>query len=346
MRVKEFSKRELSHFCMQVSMYLDSSVPLDEGFRNMAEEAVAEEDKKLYVKMSEDVELGELLYKVMDKTKIFPDYVVKMAKLGQTTGTLSKIMSGLSDYYDKEYILMTNVKNALTYPVIMLCMLLVVLCFLFLKVMPIFMSVYESLGANVSGALRQAISIGGWLSIVALIVSGIMIALAFTVYTSHKVGYSISFVDSLLDNFKSKNKVALTISKHRLTSVLHIGLNSGLAFDESLDLAKEIVKNHVVEDGIEKCRKELEDGKGYYKSLRSSGLFDGYAAQLISTGDKSGHLVQVMDSLSVMYQQEADTAIDAILSRLEPTIIAILAIAVGLVLLSVMIPLAGVLAAL
>lgn len=344
MKGQKFSKREISHFCLQISMYLDSSIPLEEGFRNMSEESLKDEDKQLYLKMAEGIEEGRPLYQVLEEVEAFPEYVIKMAKLGNSTGTLAKVMSGLADYYEKEYVLMTNVKNAFTYPVLMLCMLLVVLCFLFLKVMPVFMSVYESLGANVSETLKYSIKFGGVLSVVSLIFTVVSVAIAFTLYSSAKLGYKISFVDTLIERFKSKNTIALTIAKHRLTSVLSVGLNSGLYFEDSLDLASELVSNKLVEVGINQCKKELTDGSGYYKAMKNSGLFNGYAAQLINTGDKSGHMAKVMGELSEMYQQETDTAIDALLSRLEPTIIAILAIAVGLVLLSVMIPLAGVLA--
>ena len=86
---KIYSSRELSAFCLQISLLLKAAVPLEEGLSIMAEDAVSEEERELLHTMSEDVELGEPFYSAMEKTGRFPAYVVRMAKLGQQSGTNS-----------------------------------------------------------------------------------------------------------------------------------------------------------------------------------------------------------------------------------------------------------------
>ena len=145
---KHYSARELSAFCLQISLLLRAAIPLDEGLSVMAEDAADEEEKKILLHMSEEVELGSPFSVVLEQVGSYPSYVIRMAKLGEETGTLDQMMASLSEYYEKEYILMKSIKNAVTYPVIMIFMLLVVLFVLFTKVMPIFESVYEQLGAR------------------------------------------------------------------------------------------------------------------------------------------------------------------------------------------------------
>lgn len=147
---KHYSARELSAFCLQISLLLRAAIPLDEGLSVMAEDAADEEEKKILLHMSEEVELGSPFSVVLEQVGSYPSYVIRMAKLGEETGTLDQMMASLSEYYEKEYILMKSIKNAVTYPVIMIFMLLVVLFVLFTKVMPIFESVYEQLGARLS----------------------------------------------------------------------------------------------------------------------------------------------------------------------------------------------------
>ena len=142
---KHYSARELSAFCLQISLLLRAAIPLDEGLSVMAEDAADEEEKKILLHMSEEVELGSPFSVVLEQVGSYPSYVIRMAKLGEETGTLDQMMASLSEYYEKEYILMKSIKNAVTYPVIMIFMLLVVLFVLFTKVMPIFESVYEQL---------------------------------------------------------------------------------------------------------------------------------------------------------------------------------------------------------
>ncbi len=118
-----YSYEELSAFCLQISLLLEAAVPLEEGLAIMAEDAASQGEKDMLLYMAEGVELGDPFFKVMEDTGVFPAYVVRMAKLGQQTGTMDQMMKSLSDYYEKEYRLLRAIKNAVTYPVMMVVML-------------------------------------------------------------------------------------------------------------------------------------------------------------------------------------------------------------------------------
>lgn len=96
-----YSYEELSAFCLQISLLLEAAVPLEEGLAIMAEDAAAQSEKDMLLYMAEGVELGAPFFKVMEDTGVFPAYVVRMAKLGQQTGTMDQMMKSLSDYYEK-----------------------------------------------------------------------------------------------------------------------------------------------------------------------------------------------------------------------------------------------------
>lgn len=340
-----YTKRELKDLCLQISMYLESGISLDEGFRAMSEDSTKDWEKTLLKDIADELEVGEPLHVVMEmenkkgKDEYFPKYMIKMAKLGQKTGNLSNIMKSLSDYYEKEYVLGVNIKNALTYPIIMVFMLLVVLSFLFIKVIPIFKGVYESLGAELSPMVEQGIEVGGFLSVTMLFLG--IVGLGFGVYVYFKGNDS-----ELVNKLKSKSKIALGIGNQRLASVLHMTLKSGMEFEKGLELAEELVNNKDIESKIVKAKDNIENGKGYYESLKEAELFNSSYGQLIKTGAKSGHLDQVMSNIADNYSQEIEDSLDNMISKLEPTVIVILAFGVGMVLLSVMLPLASVLASL
>ncbi|MDO5349307.1 MAG: type II secretion system F family protein [Lachnospiraceae bacterium] len=348
-RTKKTSNRyrlqELSAFCLQISLLLEAAVPLDEGLAIMAEDAGQSWEKEMLLSMAEGVELGIPFYQVLEDTGAFPPYVVRMAKLGHSTGTLDRMMLSLSEYYEKEFFLMRNIKNALTYPIIMVFMLLAVLFVLFVKVMPIFEDVYSQLGAEVPGAARSAIRFGGGFSGAALAVSAVLLVLCSGLWMASKLGGRLSLIEKLIQRGKKRSRIALAVSNRRFTSVLALTLQSGLELEKGLALAAELAENPAVEEKIGLCRKMLEDGQSYYEAMKATGLFSGFHIQMIRTGTRSGHLDRVMEDISRDYEQQADTAIDNIISRFEPTMVAVLAVAVGLVLLSVMLPLVGVLSA-
>lgn len=345
-RTKEmYSIRNLSAFCLQVSLLLSAGVPLEEGFLVMEEDGESSEEKELLRFLSEESELGVPLYKAMEKTEAFPSYVVKMAKLGQETGTLDKIMKFLAGYYEKEDQLMKNIKNTLTYPVMMIFMLFVVLFVLFTKVMPVFEGVYEQLGAQLSPISKTAIHLGGIFSGMALILFAASVLAALVMAFGRKKGKSFRFVEKTLERLKRNSKIARFTAVRRFSSVLAVTLESGMEMETGMELAKELVENPDIEEKLQECARDLEWGSSFYEALKKTGLFSGFYIQMIQVGERSGNLAQVMETISEDYGKEADNQIDNILARFEPVMVAVLAAAVGLVLLSVMLPLAGVLSA-
>ncbi|MBS5605691.1 MAG: type II secretion system F family protein [Enterocloster asparagiformis] len=341
----QYSYQELSAFCLQIGLLLEAAVPLDEGLAIMAEDAGCEDEKQLLLYMAEGAELGDPFFKVLEDAGTFPLYVVRMAKLGQQSGTLDQMMKSLSDYYEKEYRLLVNVKNALTYPIMMVVMLLVVLFVLFSKVMPVFDQVYEQLGAKMSPAARSAIRLGGLFSGAALIAAAVIALAVFGIWAASRFGHQISLVDKMVNYVKCHSRIALAIANRRFTSVLALTLKSGMEFEKGLELAGELVDNGKVAAQIEKCGRTLETGASYYQAMKDTGLFSGFYVQMIKVGSRSGRLDAVMEEISEDFEQAADQSMDNMLARFEPTIVAVLAVSVGLVLLSVMLPLVGVLAA-
>ncbi|WP_077611538.1 type II secretion system F family protein [Clostridium sp. Marseille-P2415] len=342
---KRYSARELSAFCLQISILLHAAIPLDEGLSVMAEDAAGEEEKKILLKMAEEAELGVPFSKVLEKTGVYPPYVIRMARLGEETGTLDQIMESLAGYYEKEHVLMKNIKNAVTYPVIMIFMLLMVLVVLFTKVMPIFENVYKQLGAEMPPVSLAATKLGGAFCAAALAIGMLLAVAAVSVWLIGKRGRKLLMVERLLHWIKKRSRIALAVANRRFTSVLALTLHSGLALLKGMELAGELVENQTVEEKIKACAEELEAGTDYYTAMKNTGLFKGFYVQMIKVGARSGRLDSVMEEISKSYEEEADTAMEHMITRFEPTVVAVLAIAVGLILLSVMLPLTGVLSA-
>lgn len=342
---KFYSSREISAFCLQISLLLHAAIPLDEGLSVMAEDAVWEEERRILLSMAEEAELGIPFSKVLEQAEVYPPYVIRMVRIGEETGNLDEIMESLAEYYDKEDILYKNIRHALTYPIIMITMLLVVLLVLFTKVMPIFEGVYRQLGAEMPPASLAATRLGGIFSGTALLLGGALGLTVFAVWILSKNGRKVPAAEKLIQWIKRKNKIALSTAKRRFTAVLALTLKSGLELEKGMELAAQLVEHKDVEEKIRQCSFELESGATYYTAMKNTGLFTGFYVQMIKVGTKSGRLDSVMAELSDKYEEEADTAMEQLINRFEPTVVAVLAISVGVILLSVMLPLMGVLSA-
>ena len=211
--------------------------------------------------------------------------------------------------------------------------------------MPIFSKVYEQLGAEMSSVAQSAIRLGGTFSGAALVLSAVIAVVMAGVAAASKMGIRIGIADKITTEIKNRSKIAHAIAKRRFTSVLSLTLRSGLEFEKGLELAGELAENDRIAEQVKKCEEKLELGERYYEALKETGMFSGFYIQMIKVGTRSGHLDSVMEEISNDYEEITDTAIDNMIARFEPTIVAVLAVSVGLVLLSVMLPLAGVLSA-
>lgn len=344
MKERMYSSRELSAFCLQISLLLKAAVPLEEGLLIMAEDVHSEEEKRMLSVMAEDIELGAPFFVALERTGCFPSYMVRMAKVGQQTGALDQLMENLAAYYEKEDIMARNIRNAVTYPVMMTGMLLVILFVLFTKVMPIFAEVYAQLGVPMSSVSRAAFRFGAILSGASLLVFGIGLGAVLLSAALSATGYSFFGIERIKDWFKERSLIAAAAANSRFTSVLALALQSGMELEAGMKLAQELADHKKVACQLLECQKKLEQGIPYDEAMKETGLFSGFYIQMIKVGNRSGHLDVVMRTISEDYEQQADTCMEKLVSGLEPTMIAVLAAATGLVLLSVMLPLVGVLA--
>ena len=338
------SQLELSAFCTQVALMLNAAIPLHEGLYLMMEDSKSQSEQNMLKEMAEESELGTPLYKAMEMVGSFPDYVVYMSRIGEESGNLDQIMESLAAYYKKEDQMRKTIKEAVTYPVIMIFMMLVILFILMTKVMPVFEGVFAQLGTELSPIAKSAISIGGIFSGTLIIILVILVLATGILVLLTKNNIHISFVEKIKETFIRKSKISITIGVSRFCSVVSIMLKSGMDTSEILTLAKTIVGNQYIEEKITICENEYEDSASFTDALKKTGLFAGFYQQMITVGGRTGHLDSVLGDLSERYSEEVNGKVNNAISKFEPTMIAVLSVAVGLILLAVMLPLIGMMA--
>lgn len=336
--------KELSSFCMQISFLLEAGISIDGGLSILAEDAETQGEKNMLIQMSEDVELGEPLATAMRKTNQFPEYLVEMTEIGQETGTLEVVMKSLAQYYEKESMLADTIRNAVTYPLIMVLMLMIVLFVLLTKVMPIFEDVYKQLGVELSPITKNAVQLGTVLSGAAIVAIALLGLVTIGVAISSRRGHNLQWTEQMLENLKEKSSIAITLAKRRITTVLAISIKSGLKIESGMEMALKLVSQKKIKENLQGCKEEMEMGTSIYEALKETKIFTGMDMQMIKVGSRSGKSDIVFEELSKKYENEVDSAIDNFIARFEPTMVVVLAIVVGLILLSVMMPLVGIMA--
>ena len=147
------SNNEIAVFCEQSGMILESGLSMLEGISIMEADVEPQntEYKKIYADIRTCLEETGIFYEALQRAGVFPDYVIQMTKLGEDTGDLDVTMKGLAAYYEREENTMQDIRSAISYPLMILCMLLTIMLVMIVKVMPVFNQVYEQLGSQITG---------------------------------------------------------------------------------------------------------------------------------------------------------------------------------------------------
>ena len=341
---KKLSNEELITFCSQMALILKSGISSLEGIYIMEDGDASEEGKEILKEIKEELELCGMLYPSMEKTGVFPDYVLHMTEIGEQTGRLDETMEALAAYYQREEETLDAVKSAITYPIAMLGMMLVIIVVLFVKVMPVFEQVYAQLGQEMTGVARNILNIGNWMRQSAFILSVIaVILLIFAMITI----FSEKFRTKIISKMETKGfmkKIAWKRARTRFANGMAMSLKSGLDMDESLELTEKLVDYEPLKKQIKECKEAMKNGGSFAEALKESHIFEGIQERLMVIGYETGAMDEVMERSADLYQKELQDQIQKMISILEPTLVGILCVIVGIILLSVMLPLVGIMA--
>jgi len=336
------SNIEVSAFCAQIAMVMRAGIPVSEGVAIMAEDVRTPHGKLMLEGIAAELETGSPFYMALKAAGSFPRYVVDMTEIGEKTGKLDDVMNSLGAYYEREEAVSKNIRNAITYPMVMVAMMLVVITVLIVNVLPVFNEVFIQLGSEMSefsvGMMEAGQVIARYsyvfVGILALIFAGIL-ALK---YTKAGAGLWRRFKLSFFVTKKPMEKLAAG----RFASVMAMTLSSGLDVDQSLDMAQQLVDNPGIAEKISKCRGLMAAGSSFSTAIVDVGLFSGIYARMISVGFKTGSVDTVMTRIAEMFDEEVQTRIGNTIAVLEPTLVAVLSVIMGTILLSVMAPLMGI----
>lgn len=335
--------RELSNFFGQLGMLVHSGISVTEGLAVLKEESQSDTDQKILTILLTSIDESGSLTQAMEASGLFPAVSVSYVKTGEQTGCLDEILNSLSQYYEQEQEISEQIRSAVTYPLVMLGMMGVVIVILLVKVLPVFQQVFQQMGMEMNSLSLGLLNAGNILHkyssvflILVILLIGAVLYLSLSV-RGHKILKNLAYH---LPVFRD---IPLAADYGRLTQGLALGLKSGLDPDTSLELSANMISHPLIQSRLTEIESQLAQGIPFYQALTQSKLFTGMEGRLISVAFQSGSADEALSQLSVKYQEKAIDLISEAISIVEPTIVILLSLLVGLVLLSVMMPLLGIL---
>ena len=340
MSKKKTTPAELSAFCAQVSLILDSGLPLIDGLEALAAAAKDGPEGEMCARVHAAMMESGSLYEALKQDACWPRYLVEMAGIGERAGCLEQVMRSLAVYYEREGRIRSAVRNAITYPIVLCLMMLAIVLVMIVKVLPVFRRVLGGMGISMQeNWMLRAGPAAGWtvfalLSLVMLVVL-VCRALMFTPAR----GAMLRLVNRVFPPIGRLNR---RISAARMATVFSMLVSGGFPMEEALEMIPAVLNDAEAAREVEAMRRSMENGESFSEVLNRSTLFDALHNRMIRMGAAVGREDQVMDNIARIYEEEVDEGVARLISVIEPTIVAFLCIVIGAILLSVMLPMAGI----
>jgi len=343
---KQLNKQEIASFCDQMSMIIKAGITPKDGLELMLSDSKDAATRDVLDELLIYSRQGEPFSTCVKESGYFPNYVINMIALGEETGQLDDVLVALCHYYEHEEYISDNIRSAVTYPIVMIIMMLLIIIILITKVLPLFDRVFGQLGTQMSGFAATLLSIGQNIQTYSFAFVIFMSGIFVLTFIMLKTTEGRRIWNSWLMIFPPTKAFQRDIAYGRFARGMSLTLSSGMKIYTALDLVDELVEHKDVREQIENLKQYIIDGNNFSEALNKAGIFNHLYSRMIFVGVKSGNVDVVLDKIATYYEDDTDRRLNNFISIIEPTLVISLSLVVGLILLSVILPLMGIMSGL
>ena len=336
------SAQDIARFTRQFSAMNSAGLPLLQCLDILKEQAENPNMTRVLKQISAKIQGGSgLAESLAMHPKVFPELYVHMIAAGEAGGILDSILLRLAEYQEAAERLKRKIKSAMMYPIIVMIVAVVVVAVLLVFVVPVFTKMFEAGGKALPAPTQIVVSMSEFLQnyIVYMIIAIIGAFWALVQYNKTNDGkYNLDKIKLALPGIgvlETKSCVA------RFTRTLGTLLSSGVSIIDALQVTGKTSGNKVLERGVMKTVESISGGNTIADPLKETGIFPPMVIQMISVGEKTGGLPDMLLKVSDFYDEEVDAAVDAMTSMIEPLIIVFLGVVIGGLLVAMYLPMFG-----
>ena len=343
MKRKLLTSSYLSALCLEISLFLRAGISMSDGFYMLKEDDGDKASRELIGFLRDQTEKGLPLSEALNAAGGFPSYLLDMIALAEKTGELENTTRGLSEYYDRQRRLSLNIRNAVFFPAVLIAIMMTVVTVLITQVLPIFNAVFNQMGARMSTFALSLMSAGQALSdaskVIAVVVAVVLFAALLVFFIP---ALRTAFSRFIKDAFGGVG-VLKRISSARFSFAMAMAAASGIGADEALALAARVCDGgKVFAAKVEGCRALLGEGARLGDALSGSGIFAARHSRMLSLAERTGTLPETLEIIARRNEEAIRDEIDGLIGKVEPALVIFTSVIVGIILLSVMLPLVGI----
>ena len=322
--------REVVIFTRQFATMINSGLPLVQSLTILAEQTENKIFQKIIVQVLNDIQAGMTLADSMGKhPKVFTELYVNMVAAGEAGGILDIILMRLATFLEKNDALIRKIKGAMTYPAVMLFVVIMATTILLWKVVPVFASIFTSAGMELPMPTRVVLGVSEFLqSYIFFMVIGI-VAFVFLLRRYYKTEGGQLVIDRMMLRMPVLGNLLRKSAVSRFTRTLGTLVSSGVSILEGLQITARTSGNRVIHDAVMASRASIAQGATISEPLKASGVFPPMVVQMINVGEQTGGLDDMLSKIADFYDDEVDAAVTALTSVLEPIMIVVMGVVIG-----------------
>ncbi len=330
---------ELSVITRQLSTLLGAGITLVSALEALITQAPNPLLKKIMAQIKESVNEGNsLAFSLSQHPKVFSQIYINMVRAGEASGSLDLVLDRLAEYAEHQQALRGRVQAALAYPIFMFFIGTLVLLFLVAVVVPQITKVFSDMHQTLPQPTVILISVSEFLKTFWWLLLAGLVAAIILVKQFRKTPRGSYIWDEIKIRVPMFGSISLRLAIARFGRTLGNLLDSGVPLLTALQIVRNIVNNVLIADVIDKTMDEIQAGKSLAAPLSRSTWFPPMAIQMISVGEQSGALEKMLNKIADIYEREAESRITVMTSMLEPIMILVMALVVGFMLVSILLP--------
>ncbi len=336
---RKVKTKDIAVFCRQFHAMLNAGVTIISCLDILRKQTENKKLKSVLNEVYEEVQTGSTFSDSLKKyDNIFPELLIYMVEAGEVSGTLDIIMERMAIHYEKENKIQSKVQGAMVYPIILSMVSVIIVIFLLTFVMPTFLSMFQGSGVELPLPTRVLLSISEiikkfWYIIVILIGVAVYFIKIFTATENGKY-----IVDIMKLRIPVVGSTIQNVVTARFTRTLSTLLSSGIPLIQALEVVSKIVQNKIVEKGLLETKEEVRKGVDLASPIKRIGFFPPMVESMIKIGEESGSLDDILDKTANFYDTEVETALQKMVTLLEPLMIVVMAIVIGSIVIAMVLP--------
>jgi type IV pilus assembly protein PilC len=322
--------KDIILFARQFSTMIDAGLPIIQCLEILHTQQANKTFKKMIKEIKEQVESGATLAEALKRfPKHFDSLFVNMIAAGEAGGILDAILRRLAAYMEKAAKLKSQVKGAMTYPLVTLCIAILVLGVILVFVIPVFQEMFSDFGGELPVPTQMVVAASDMVkSKILYIIIGVFI-FGFAARKFYATEKGQDFFDDFILKIPVFGELLRKVAVAKFTRTMGTMLASGVAILEALDIVAKTAGNRTVERAIYDVRSGIAEGRTMADPLQESGVFPAMVCQMISVGESTGALDAMLEKIAEFYDEEVDQAVENLTALIEPFMLVFLGTTIG-----------------